>query len=225
MKTTMEEIWKNIEGFKGFYQVSNLGRIKSMSREVNFNNSTSLTGKRRLKERILKPIPDKEGYSCLHLFRNTGDFKNVKVHRIVAQAFIENPENKPQINHVNGVKNDNRFDNLEWCNNSENGLHSFRELERKPSYLGKTGILHPRSKSINQYDLSGNFIANFESTCDAERKTGICRAHIKDVAKGKRKTAGGFKWELKDSLLKQAGINRSDLPCNCVDRDYNLFNN
>lgn len=116
----MEEIWKDIEGYEDLYQVSNLGNVRSLDREV-FNGKVYYTklGKK------LKFFSDKNGYFCLHLAKNNKQ-STKKVHRLVAQTFIVNPNNKPEVNHKNGIKNDNRVENLEWVTGSENIQHAYR---------------------------------------------------------------------------------------------------
>jgi hypothetical protein len=108
-----EEIWKAIAGYEAQYEVSNFGRIKSL----NFNR----TGK----ERILKSVTIKSGYCQVSLCENNNCIIH-SVHRLVAKAFIPNPENKPEVNHINGVKADNRVENLEWNTQSENGSHAYK---------------------------------------------------------------------------------------------------
>jgi hypothetical protein len=110
----MEEVWRDIVGYERLYQVSNWGRVKSLPRNGTIKE-----------ERILKPRVTKNGYLYVH-FRNGNISKYVKIHRLVAEAFIPNPENKPQVNHINGNKLDNRVDNLEWNTASENTMHAFK---------------------------------------------------------------------------------------------------
>ena len=118
----MEE-WKPIIGFENYYEISNYGRIKSKSRVL----LTPTGVPYYTKSRILKPKIDKKGYHRIELNSKKDDLRGTfKIHRLVGQHFIENKENKPQINHIDGNKANNHQDNLEWCNNSENRLHAIK---------------------------------------------------------------------------------------------------
>lgn len=104
-----KEIWKDIPGYEGLYQVSNIGRVKSLARDITDTRKTC-----HRKERILKLIKDKYGYNVVCLRKN-GNPQNMKVHRLVAMAFIPNPYDLPMVNHKNEIRNDNHVENLEWC--------------------------------------------------------------------------------------------------------------
>jgi hypothetical protein len=121
----MEE-WKDVSGFEGSYQVSNLGRVRSLTRLVNRKGNI----KRELKGQILKGDINKYGYVNYRLWKDN-KLKNITGHRLVCIAFLDNPENKKEVNHKNGIPDDNRLDNLEWCTRSENTLHAIKtKLQR-----------------------------------------------------------------------------------------------
>lgn len=108
-----------------------------------------------------------------------------KVHRLVAEAFIPNLDNKPQVNHINGDKTDNRVKNLEWCTNSENQLHAYKNGLEKPRFQSK----------VKQYSLDGIFIKQFEYIKDAAKELNIDDSSISACCRKKRKTAGGYIWK------------------------------
>lgn len=137
------------------------------------------------------------GYLGIVLHQNNkSTFK--LVHRLVAEAFIPNPENKPQVNHKNGIKSDNRLNNLEWCSVSENVIHAYKFLDHKtnPALKGKYGKECPYSKIVLQIK-ENKIIAKFYGTQEAYRKTGIKQGHIAECCRGERKSAGGYKWKYK----------------------------
>lgn len=170
----MEEIWKDIEGYKGFYKVSNLGNIKSLPRNGTVNE-----------ERIIKPCKNNNGYVKIGLNKE-GIIKYKTIHRIVAESFIPNPNNLEQVNHINGNKEDNRVDNLEWCTQSENIKHCM-------NVLGKM------KRKVMKIDTKTNkIIQTFDSTVEAMKETGIDRTNITRCCNGKLVTAGGYIWKYKE---------------------------
>ena len=116
----MTEIWKDIKGYEGFYQASTLGRILAKERQVFHSRG----GMKTLSEKILSKSKANNGYSVVCLCKE-GKVKQETVHRIIAKTFIPNPEDKPQVNHINGIKTDNRIENLEWATSHENNKHAF----------------------------------------------------------------------------------------------------
>lgn len=121
----MKEIWKDIKGYEGYYQISNLGRVKGLKRKVNSSN-----GEREIKETILNFTDNGNGYKIIGLCRYDKRI-NFYIHRLVADAFVDNPYNEKEINHIDYDKSNNRVDNLQWCNRKENIMHS---LKNRPMF-------------------------------------------------------------------------------------------
>ena len=180
------EIWKDIPSYEGVYQISNLGRVKSLNYlRMGF-------------ESIRKPTLNK-GYLLVSLYKNNKQ-KMWSVHRLVAISFIENPENKEQVNHKNGVRNDNRLENLEWSTVSENNRHSYEILGRKAPSLGVFGKDNPSSKAILQFSKNGEFIKEWPSQRDVTRELNICYKNISACCLNKPRfnSAGGYVWKFKE---------------------------
>jgi len=187
------EIFKDIAWYEGLYQVSNLGNVKSL-----WNWQTR-------KEKILKRWKNKWWYVliCLH---NNWISKTFTVHRLVAKTFLENLENKPQVNHINWIKDDNRLENLEFCTRSENQIHSYRVLWNKGIFqtnhpktrLWKFWKDNKSSKKVNQFNLDWKFIKTWFSIMDIERELGINNWDISSACKWKLKTAWKFIWKYKE---------------------------
>ena len=137
---------------------------------------------------------DKYGYLQVNFTKN-GKLYTHKVHRLVAQAFIPNPENKPCIDHVNTIRTDNRLENLEWCTNKENCNNPLTKIKHKDYYLTHVGGKHPCAKKYIQFSKDGDLIRVWDSAVDVYNAIGVNPKHISACCTAKRKTAGGSKWE------------------------------
>lgn len=191
---TQIEIWKDIKNFENQYQVSNFGRVKSLERVIKIKDKRKGEYYKKIICCILIPSVRKDGYVFVDLHKNNKK-KAFKIHRIVAEAFIQNPYNKPQVNHKNGIKSDNRVENLEWVTPHENMLHSYRVLHCKRSE-GVRGKDTKKSKIVLQIK-DGKIIRKFYGCPEASRITGIDRSQIQRCCGNKKyaKTAGGFQWK------------------------------
>lgn len=216
----MEEKWKDIPKYEGIYQISTMGRIK-VTRNKN--------------ERILVGVLDKStGYRRFSLYKD-GRVKKTYVHRLVAESFIPNAENKPEIDHINTIRHDNRVENLRWVTRKENrnnpisldhlrvaftgensphyGRKRSKETKRKisealkssPLNHGRTGVQCKNSQPVYQYDLKGNFIAGYTGQAEAARMTGIHQGDISNACNGKLSVAGGYLW--RKTHIDKIGVN------------------
>lgn len=200
LKDIVGEVWKPVCGYEELYAISNFGRIKRLCSQDIHIWACGRRYKSRKKDRILAQKKHNRGYKMIALTKDKVK-KYITIHRVVALSFIPNPENKRTINHINGIKWDNRVENLEWATDSENGVHSFKELGREVAkiYLGKFGKDHNRSKPVIQYDLSGNFVQEWENAQEIQRHKGWYSCNIQSVCTGQKgvHTAYGFKWKYK----------------------------
>jgi hypothetical protein len=178
----MEEIWRDIVGYEGRYQVSNYGRVRSLD----FIEQYKKLGKvnyRKKNGTIIKQELTNSGYYVVNLHKN-GKLKRNLTHRLVAQMFVPNPLKKLQINHKNGNKLDNHSSNLEWATGSENIRHA-----------QKTGLLK-NQKPIVQLK-NGIVVAFYESIEDMHRKTGFTKKNVRNALNGKRGNSHGYQWVYK----------------------------
>lgn len=171
----MKEIWKDIPNYEGIYQVSNKGRIKSVPHAIKANKDGGI---RITEERMKTTYIGWHGYVWVALCKN-GKSKTHSVHRLVATAFIENPNNLPAVNHKDTNKENNTAENLEWCTNQENQMHA-----------SKNGLLK-KSKKVICIETE----KIYQSSGEAERDTGICGRNIRSACSGRYKTAGGYHWK------------------------------
>ena len=164
------EIWADIPEFEGVYQISNYGRLKSYKQG---------------KEKVLSLSPNKHGYIEKQLYKHS-KYTNKKIHRLVAEAFIPNPNNLPEVNHKDGNKQNNTVENLEWCTTKENNWHRYNVLNKwwssdKRVICVETGVI-------------------YNSITSAAQDTDIDHGGISKVCHNKRKSAGGFRWRFCDEL-------------------------
>lgn len=172
--------WKDIKNYEGLYKISSLGEIKNLKHK---------------KEKEVKQVLQKTGYLKVILIKDKKP-KAFYVHRLVAQAFIPNIENKSQVNHKDGNKQNNNINNLEWNTPKENVKHAYKNGLSVISDKQKQNMSKIKSKKVDQYDLNGNFIKTWKSLTEVEKELKISDSTISACCNGKKyyKTAGGFIW-------------------------------
>lgn len=164
--------WKDIKGYEGLYQISNTGVVAANSKTV----MRGFQGAQHMKSKVLKPQTkaEKSPYQRIQLHDKNGNVKHYYVHRLVAEAFLPNPDNLPEVNHKDKNPRNNHVDNLEWCTRQYNAEYS-------------------KAKRVIQFLESGT-TKEWKSAAEAARETGVTYANIFHVLSGKRSTAGGYRW-------------------------------
>lgn len=201
-------MWKSIQGYEGYYEVSDSGEVRSLDRYV-----TELTGKHAGNKRFLKGAMMKltvgktqrktKGYLVVNLRKNHTSWV-VPVHVLVARAFIPNPDNMPTVNHKDGNKLNNHVSNLEWASYSENNSHAIN-----------TGLRNPRGVCVSQYTLDGVYVATYKSATEAARQTGFSRGAISHCINGRTKQAFGYVWKKQSesqTTIPQGSTQGDELP-------------
>lgn len=183
------EIWKDIKGYEGLYQVSNLGRIKSLDRKV--KTGIKYNEYKISKSKILKLNQKRNGYLSVDLSKEN-TVKTISVHRLVALNFIPNPENKEEVNHINAKKYDNRVENLEWVTKEENKKHAklnklYYNPKRKRVRCKQTNRIFESSYNAGEW-LNNEKFKNSKTTTIIANKIRLC-------CNGKQKIAYGYTWE------------------------------
>ena len=186
-----EEIWKDITGFNGYYSISNYGNVKR-----NFR-ITERSDKRRikLKEKMLRSAYNERGYLHIRLIKDN-ERKTYRINRLVAMEFVPNPNNYKEVNHIDGVKDNNYYKNLEWCTRSQNIQHAF-----------KNGLLRTNKKVV-QLDLEGNVIKFWDSMGQACKELGAKRPNITKCCKNRNRKTKGYKWMFKEDYDKEMNNER-----------------
>lgn len=198
----MQEIWKDIPGYEGHYQASNCGNIRSLNYMGHKGNV-----------RVLKNHFTYDGYPIVPLMLNKTK-KTIAVHILVAKTFIDNPNNKPQVNHIDGVKTNNCISNLEWVTCKENVQHSIKTgLRNSKNRKYLHGDEHYASKTIYQYDLSGNLVKKWDCISEAARRYSCSPCTLINCSKGRIKSCKGYMWR---SFTNNAPIKIKPL----VTKDY-----
>lgn len=187
------EEWRDVVGYEGLYQVSNMGRVKSLPRLILFCD-----GRRRFyNERIVKSQKVSTGYRNVSLYRNAV-VEKIYVHRLVANAFLQNNNKYTDVNHLDGCKTNNKAENLEWCNRSRNIKHAY-ENKLRESYT--YNAIQSISKTVLQFTPYGEFVAEYPSTMEASRITKYNQSQIATYCRGENKrflTYKGYIWRYKD---------------------------
>lgn len=173
----MEELWRDVNGYEGLYQISNLGRVKSLKRKNKYKHNEEI---------IMKELFD-GNYLFIRLSKNSKK-KNFLIHRLVAEAFIKEIKGKEYVNHKNGIKTDNRVENLEWVTASENTIHAI-----------KNGLKRLPNKKIIQID-NNKIVKHWNSIKEASETLGINRANIGACCRNERKRAGNYIWKYEGGI-------------------------
>lgn len=174
--SSWSEEWRDIPGYEGRYQVSDMGRVKSLARVVDRGR----WGEVDVPERVIKPVRINTGYLSVHLYL-TGKYKTLLLHRLVADTFLPNPDGLPEVNHLNGVRTDNRVENLEWCTREENLRHCYYTLNvdsdkpKRPVICLDTGT-------------------RYRSVSEAARKNGVLPSGVTQTCRGQLRQTGGLRF-------------------------------
>lgn len=179
----MKEIWKEVEEFNGAYLISNKGRLKSVKRGIKWNGTI-----RHQEDKIMSQVVNKSGYIEYQITYN-GKHYGRKAHRLVAEAFIPNPENKPQVNHIDGNKTNNNVENLEWATNKENVVHAYKNE------------LYKHVKPILQFNDNGMFIKRWSNAAEITKELGFCKNTILLACNRKNHKTKGFTWIFEEDVM------------------------
>lgn len=188
----LHEIWLPINGYEGYYEISNLGNIKALAKTIDIGLGRSQT----FPERIMKSNVASNGYLMVKLTVNKIG-KSFTVHRLVALHYVPNPNGYKLVNHKDGNKLNPYAENLEWSTYGANAIHAYSTGLRKPVWEGKFNKDHNRTKPVIQFDFNGNVIKEWESSSLAAKYYGINPEGIKLVSRGQQDNYKGYIWKYK----------------------------
>lgn len=189
------EIWKDIKGYEGEYQVSNLGNVKSLERYMTKPNrwggqTVYFHKEKQISKNLCK------GYYKVHLYKDTE--REIKsVHRLVAEAFLPNPNNLAQVNHKDENKLNNNVDNLEWCTHEYNMAYGTGRIRAGQKHINLKAL----SKPVMQYTKDGKLVNTYPSIAEAGRQLGVCSRSIGQVANARKGTAYGYQWRFVNEVV------------------------
>ena len=178
------EEWRPIAGYEGIYEVSNMGRIKSLDRVISQTNRYGTQTDHVYKGKILKESVGNNGYLHIDLHKD-GKTKRVLIHRLVASHFLEKQDGADVINHLDCNKENNSVPNLEWCTQSHNIKYAYEQGTKTPPHMQK----------VAQYGENGSLIRIWDSIAEASRELGLKASNIGKVCRGQRHQTGGYKWQ------------------------------
>lgn len=187
----MQEVWKDIKGYEGLYQISTLGQYRSCDRYILCKNRWGQSMYVFHKGKCMKQYVNNKGYYTARLYKN-GSQKTYLIHRLVAETFIPNPNNLPEVNHKDEKKNNNCVDNLHWCTKVFN--NGYGKLDKYGRRKSRRHIM----KKVAQYDLNGSLLNVYDGLLLAKERTGINNNCISRCCSGKLKTSGGYIWKYVD---------------------------
>lgn len=195
-------MWKSIRGYEGYYEVNDSGEVRSLDRIIQKRHKDGTINYATLKGRVMKQSVSC-GYRVVNL-RRDHTANVVCVHRLVAEAFLPNPNRYPTVNHKDGNKQNNAVENLEWASYSDNNIHALKHHLR-----------NPRGNKILQFSLDGICIAEYPSTCEAARVTGLSREAISQCLNHYSSTSNGYIWVKQSesqTTIPQGSTREDELP-------------